>query len=280
MRTLTILILLTITLQSFGQKQPAFFLESQFKDYVPISPIEYEQKFVVIDTAGNFDTLTVKQLAKDKQSILKFLQNEAVSVQITTYDKSGNISYGPASVTGEKGSYTVIMDYVKFTTLKIPNESGGCDGFAKVGVGLRIRANIETRKSGLNLGGLFGIGLQAEQNKLSGTLTIDVIGMESKEVTSLIPLPSEISPASIQNVLQSMAAIKAQIYNSETRLYPQIIAVKRTDGSCSIDDVLKKFNENEAPAKNIYLTPQQQQQLQQQIQQQQQFQQQQQQQRR
>ncbi len=275
MKKNVIAIFLTLTsLMAFGQKQPTFFLESQFKDYIPISPIEYEQKFVMIDTAGHFDTLTVKQLAEDKHSILKFLQNEAVSVQITTYNSSGEIIYGPASVTGEKGSYTVIMDYVKFTTLKIPNDQGGCDGFAKVGVGLRIRANIETRKKGLNLGGLFAIGLQAEQNKLSGTLTIDVIGMESKEVTSLIPLPSEISPASIQSVLQSMAAIKAQLYNSETRLYPQIVAVKRTKGTCSIDDVLNKFNENESPVKNIYMTPQQQQQLQQQIQQQQQFQQQ------
>lgn len=275
MKKTTITILLALSsLITFGQKQPTFFLESQFKDYVPISPIEYEQKFVMIDTTGHFVTLTIKQLAEDKQSILKFLQNEAVSVQITTYNDSGQITYGPASLTGEKGSYTVIMDYVKFTTLKIPNDQGGCDGFAKVGIGLRIRANIETRKKGLNLGGLFAIGLQAEQNKLTGTLTIDVIGMESKEITSLIPLPSEISSASIQSVLQSMAAIKSQLYNSETRLYPQIVAVKRTKGTCSIDDVLNKFNEKDTPIRSIYMTPKQQQQLQQQIQQQKQYQQQ------
>ncbi len=274
------ILLLTIVLYcatTYAQKNPKFYLADQFEEYVPISPIEYEQDFIVVDTAGNFDTLTMKQLSEDKQSILKFLPNEAVSSQIATYNAEGGITYGVAGVTGEKGSYTVIMDYVKFTTLKITNENGGCDGFAKVGIGLRVRANIETRKAGLNLGGLFGIGLQAEKNKLTGTLTIDIIGMESKEITSLVPLPSEISPASIQNILQSMAAIKAQIYNSETRLYPQIIAIKKTAGECSIDDILNKIIDEEAPVKSIYLTPQQQIQ-QQQIQQQQQYQQQQQQQ--
>jgi hypothetical protein len=265
MKKIFISVIVVITcFSAIGQKSPNFYLESQFKDFVPISPIEYEQNFIVINDDGVSDTLTVKQLAEDKESILKLMPNEAVSAQITTYNSSGQITYGPASITGEKGSYTVIMDYVKFTTAKVPNGEEGCLGFAKVGIGLRIRANIETRKAGLNLGGLFNIGLQAEKNKLSGTLTMDIIGMESKEVTSLIPLPSEISLASISNVLQSMSAIKAQIYNSETRLYPQIIAIKTTDGSCGIEQILKRFEENEPPAKTLYLTPTQQQQIQQQ----------------
>ncbi|MEM9935652.1 MAG: hypothetical protein AAF824_18645 [Bacteroidota bacterium] len=272
MRThLFILLQLAACVCIYAQKTPTYYLENSFQDYIPISPIEYEQKFLVIGTDGNFDTLTVKQLAEDKGSILKFLQNEAVAVQISKYESSGKISYAPSSISGEKGSYSVIMDYVKFTTLKIPNQQNGCDGFAKVGIGLRVRASIETRKKKLNLGGLIGLGVQADRNKLTGTISIDVIGIESKEVTSLLPLPTEISSSSIQTVLQAMAAMKAQIYNPETRLYPQIVAVKKTQGECSVNDVLQRIQVNDLPAPSIFLTPQQQETLQPQIQQQQEF---------
>ncbi|MCG3164481.1 MAG: hypothetical protein POELPBGB_00235 [Bacteroidia bacterium] len=257
---------------SYAQKKGAFILESQFKDFVPISPLEYDQKVIVIDTLGRYDTLSVKQLAVSKRSILNFLPNEAVFVSVKKNDMSGSISYGPASVTAESGSYSVTVDYCKFTTLKIFNSSGTtCDGFTKVGVGLRITANVQTTKAGLNLGNLFGLGLAAQMNKLSGTMSIDVIGMESQEITTLIPLPSEISPTSIQNALQAMATIKSKIYDNSTRLYPQIVAVKRSEGDCSVNDFIKKIGEDTdvQPVGTIYLDQLQQQQLQQPLQQQQ-----------
>lgn len=253
---LSILLILLLQVSLFSQKKrgdtPEYLTEAQFKDYIPISPIEYEQGFEIVDSTGESMFITMRQLAFNKTAIINFLKNEAVSVQISSFNSEGKISYGPASISGEKGSYRVVMDYVKFNTLKVKNEKGGCDGFTKVGVGLRLRADIVTYKANLNLGGLFGIGVEAEAGNLAGSLTIDVIGMESKEITSLIPLPSEISSASIQSAIQAMAAIKSQIYNDEVSLYPQILAVKKTSGTCGINDILKDLTPNSSQTQKMY----------------------------
>lgn len=221
----------------------AFLLQNQFKDYIPISPIEYEQEVIIYDSslALKFDTLTIKELSGNKKKSLCFLPNEAVYVTVQKIDAAGGISYGPASITASRGNYTVIMDYCKFTTLKATNGKD-CAGFTKVGIGLRITANIQTVEAGINTGSLFGLGVAAQMGKLRGTMSIDVIGMESNQITDLIPLPSEISPTSIQNSLQALAAIKTKIYDEHTRLFPQIIAIKKSEGDCSVFDILKNMD--------------------------------------
>ncbi len=125
-KILTTVLLSTLMLTSvFGQKkkgksEDGFLLEKQFKDYIPISPIEYEQTVVIYDSTkkSKFDTISIKELAADKKKIIKFLPNEAVYVTVRKVDMDGSISYGPASITAKSGNYTVIMDYCKFTTLK------------------------------------------------------------------------------------------------------------------------------------------------------------------
>lgn len=280
MKRITLLLSLLITVfqaSVFGQKnknkkEGTFLLQNQFKDYIPISPIEYEQDVIIYDSSltTKFDTLSVKELSGNKKKILTFLPNEAVYVTVQKIDASGNISYGPASITASSGNYTVIMDYCKFTTLKALNGQNSCAGFTKVGVGLRITANIQTLEAGLNTGSLFGLGLAAQLGKLKGTMSIDVIGMESSQITDLIPLPSEISPTSIQNALQALAAIKTKIYDLQTRLFPQIVAIKKSEGDCSVFDILKNMDkeiEKQQQQQQQQQKQQQQQQIQQQIQQ-------------
>lgn len=244
---ITLILFVCICLSSFGQKadKDGFLAEDQFQGFIPISPVDYEAEVVVVDTFGNYDTLSVKRLAFYQGRIIKFLPNEAVYVSITKVNSEGGISYGPATASASSGIYTVTLDYAKFTTLKVyNNSSGNCDGFAKVGVGLRITANIETKKKNLDIGNLFGLGLAAKDGKLTGTLSLDVIGLESPEITSVIPLPSEISPSSIQNVLQAISTIKSKIYDENTRLYPQIISVKSSQG-CSPSSIIKQIDERE-----------------------------------
>ncbi len=245
-RKILILILVLGYSLLYGQnKKDGFLVDSQFKDFIPIPPIEYEAEVIVIDSLGEYDTISVKRLSFYKNRIIQFLPNEAVYVTITKIDSEGAISYGPASVSVSKGQYTVTLDYAKFTTLKVyDGASGSCDGFAKVGVGLRVTANIKTNKSNLDIGSLFGLGLAAKRDKLVGTLSVDVIGLESQEITTIIPLPSEISPSSIQTVLQSIATIKSKIYDAHTRLYPQIVSVKNTSG-CTASSIIKQIDEKE-----------------------------------
>lgn len=229
--------------KSKGEEASTFVAQNLFKDYVPVSPIEFEQDVIIYDASlpGKFDTLSLKELSASKKKVIEFLPNESVFVSVQKTDAAGNVTLAPASITAAKGTYTVIIDYCKFTSLKSIKKENTCIGFAKVGVGLRITANIETSEDGISTGSLFGLGLAAEMGKLKGTMSLEVIGMESSQISELIPMPSDIGQTAIQNALQSLAAIKTKIYDEKTRLYPQIMAVKRAEGECTIFDVLKNL---------------------------------------
>lgn len=224
-----------------GNNSPKFLLESQFQDYIPVSPVDYDEEVEIYDAASDtFTKLRIKKLAAKKETITQFLSNEAVATYLQQNDMDGSVKFGPASFTGAKGSYTVLYDYCKFATLKVVKPDGTCPGFVKVGVGLRIRANIQTFEANVDVSSLFGLAVQASNKKLAGQFSVDVIGMESPKITDLLTLPIDISQSSVQTALQSMAAIKSKIYDAETRLYPQIVAVKKSNGGCSVFDILDK----------------------------------------
>jgi len=219
-----------------------FVSEAQFKDYIPISPMEFEQDVVVFDeNKGRFDTLSIKELATRKRGIIRFLPNETVYSTLEKKDGSAELKFGPAALTGAQGSYTITLDYAKFTTLKYNIDQENCAGFSKVGVGMRITAKIVTFEAGLEVSSLFSLGVAAKAGKLTGQLSIDVIGMESPKITDLITLPVDISEASIQTALQSLSSIKSKMYDEETNLFPQILAIKKTNGGCSVFELLDKI---------------------------------------
>jgi len=226
---------------SFGQTK--FLLDNQFKDYIPISAIEFESPIIIADSIGSFDTLSTKELSTNRLKLQKFLNDYSVYVTIEKADTSGKIEYAVASASVEKGSYTVVVDFVKYNTVSLILNDNTCGGFGKVGVGMRLRANVETKKSGLNIGNLFGLALAAQKEKITGTLTFEIIGIDSKDIINLIPLPSEISTSSIANALQAMATIKSKLDDPETRLHPKLVSIKLTgSGQCGIDGLIKQVD--------------------------------------
>jgi len=258
----------SIFAQKRNKKDPpmgTFVSEAQFKDYIPISPLEFEQDVIIYDTRKKaFDTLSIKELATRKEEIIRFLPNETVYSTLEKKDGSFELKFGPATLTGEAGAYTVTLDYAKFTTLKY-KIGVDCAGFTKVGVGMRITAKITTYEKGIDVSSLFGLGVAAKLNRISGQLSIDIIGMESSQITDLITLPVDISESSIQTALQSLSAIKSKMYDEKTNLFPQILAIKKTGGTCSVFDLLDKIDNSVANTiKTTNLPPKQQQQQQQQ----------------
>lgn len=251
---LAVLVVVT-TLAAQAQKTPIFQEDKIFRGaFMPISPIDFDQPVEVVRPNGQTEILMVKQLVFDKSTVLRLLPNESVAISLGRYDANGQINYGPASVAGEVGTYVITVDYAKFATQKIEGAQGECSGFAKLGVAVRFTANIQTTKAGINLGSLFALGVAATGQQLSGTMSLDVIGIEGEEVTNLIPMPMEVSQSAIQNILQAISVIKAKIYRQETRLYPQILAVQRVEGTCEITTMVKKVSERlQEPFMRLYL---------------------------
>ncbi len=93
-----------------------------------------------------------------------------------------------------------------------------------VGIGLRIQASVTALKDSVNLGSLYGLGAAASQNKLSGTLIIQSLGISGENISPIIPIPDRINESTIQAAMQSLATIKSKIYDKKTKITPQVVA--------------------------------------------------------
>lgn len=194
-----------------------------FRGFEPTDPTEYAETVpIVID--GKIVFKEIKLLSTEQ--MLSFLNNETVLVSIGQFTAEGGISYSPITISSKGSSYKITMDYMKSATLPVKDSlNENIIGLRRVGVGLRLISLITAFEAGINIGDLSSIGIAAKTGKASGTLMVEVIGIKSKDVTTLIPLPSEINQTTIQNAMQALATIKSKIYDLETKLYPQVMAI-------------------------------------------------------
>lgn len=194
--------------------------------YLPIEPV-YHTTVEVYDPGGKtMERVYWSSLADTTKRSLLPIQSAQVSVR--KIESNASLGYLNSTISGEKGEYVVVMDYMKYRVESITDSSQTSDriiGNAKIGVGLRIKARVSTSKKNLNLGSLLGLGIEARRENLSGSISVDVIGIDSRDVTNLIPLTSEIDQTSIQSALQALASIKAKIYEEKTMLTPHVVAV-------------------------------------------------------
>lgn len=158
--------------------------------------------------------------------IREALPLQSAQVTLIQNDTNTGMQYLTGSISNKKGNYTVIMDYMKYRVEPVYGKTfGKYLGNAKIGVGLRIKANIDTMDSDLNLGSLLAIGIQASKGDLKGSISIEVIGIDSSDVTNLIPLTAEIDQTSIQSALQALASIKTKIYDNNSIITPHLVAI-------------------------------------------------------
>jgi len=168
------------------------------------------------------------QSLPDAKSTRRLLPLQTAQFAVRKTDVSGQVTYLVSSLSGERGSYEVIMDYMKYRVEDAYGANGDCIGNARVGVGLRIKALVVTNKANLNFGSITAIGLQASLGHLSGGISVDVVGIDSEAVTNLIPLTSEIDETAIQSALQALASIKSKLWEDDTTITPHVVAIRQS----------------------------------------------------
>jgi hypothetical protein len=194
--------------------------------YQPIDPLPVQKVMVYDPSEDKYKEKYWLSLNDDEKRSLLSLQSAQVSV--SKNDISGKVTYLTSYLSGAHGSYTVIMDYMKYRVADVADpDTKEFIGNGRIGVGLRIKAVVVTSDVNLNLGSLMAIGLEAKRGNLSGGISVDVIGIDSADVTNLIPLTSEIDQTSIQSALQALASIKAKIHEENTVITPHLVAINQ-----------------------------------------------------
>ena len=206
-----------------------------YKGYQPIEPVP--SKTVEIYDKAKQGFSIVPWASLNDSIVRTLLPNQSAQVALRSTDIYGKVSYLPASVTYEAGSYEVIMDYMKYLIEDVIVDSVYI-GSGRTGIGLRIRASVNTKKANLNLSGLANLGVEASKNNLSGLLTVDIVGIDSKDITSYLPLTAKLDETSIQNALQAIATIKSKIWDDDVKITPHLIAINQN--KISTEEILRE----------------------------------------
>jgi hypothetical protein len=214
-------------------------------DFRPIDPITQDTFFVPYDSKGKTEwrLLYWSELAKNVKEINKYLPIHSAAIFIQKKDASGNAKFMTNTVTAEAGSYRVLMDFMKFRMEPMygapntdPSQGTEYYGTGKVGVGMRVSIDLLTKKAAVDLSSLLAIGVAAKLGEVQGSLTVDVIGVDSKDITNLIPLNAVVDESSIQQTMQALASIKTKIHDDGVLLTPHIVAVRPSAASSSKEE--------------------------------------------
>lgn len=145
-------------------------------------------------------------------------------VSVLKVDGIVSAGFVSSKYSAEAGRYKTTLDYAKFRDDVMGEKSTP----VRVGVGVRIVADITTTKADIDLGSIFAIAFAAKAGYLKGQIEVLKIGLDSPSFTLVLPPPTEINDTSLQNALQAVAAIRAKLYDADTKLTPHILAVQTT----------------------------------------------------
>lgn len=94
-----------------------------------------------------------------------------------------------------------------------------------VGIGLRVVADIEVLEGKVDITGLAAIGSAAQLKKVSGTLSVQTLGINGEQVASALPIQSELNQTTAQNAIVSVASIKTLLYDNGISKRPRVVGL-------------------------------------------------------
>jgi len=192
------------------------------KDFISLSvPANFQGQMKYLDATDKVTQLWVSDVKHDA-SLLHSFPNVVSSVTLFEVDKGGSLSLLGNNFSARNTTYVVIYDFTQTQTLQLSDDK--VVYFALIGVSVRMVARIKTKTAGINLTNLFGLGIAANSKKVTGTLEVRTNGICSQKINGIIPVTSDLSPASIENALQAVATIKSHIYDPDTKITPQFLA--------------------------------------------------------
>lgn len=195
-------------------------------------------KITFFDKNGASITKAWPELSNDE--IRKLLPNIITDISVARKDSSGTLTYLVAKAATQVGEYRVTVDFTKYRPESaIDAVSKEKLGDARIGVGLRMTAEIQTSTANVDLGSVFALGIAAANNRLKGTLSVHVIGVGAVGVDDLVVSNTKLDETSVQRTIEGMTAIKAKIADPSTTLTPQILWVKPTSAKVSPKEIPK-----------------------------------------
>lgn len=228
--------------------------------YIPLDPLA-----VVTTKATNCIELEKLGVSITYKNLLESFPDQAARIAVGKVDASGSLVFGPFQASASRGAYQVVLDYVNVDTRGItmwvrrttsegkpisvfasysgdsryevlgsesslPSDAPPADAELVVfpvyiGIGLRLTASVVVSEAGAKLSSLGALAAEAKAGKLSGSLVVQTLGVSGRTVSTALPLPSDLSEATVQQAILALASIKAALYDSTTQVEPRVVGI-------------------------------------------------------
>jgi hypothetical protein len=126
----------------------------------------------------------------------------------------------------QKGTYRIVIDFLRYMTQTVTDVDGSILGRCVVGVGLRTVADVNNFTSS-GEATLIALSAKASANQADGKLRFDSIGIASDDVSALMPTNVSLDESGVVQASAATAAIKGLMKDDQnTKLVPHVIAVQ------------------------------------------------------
>lgn len=125
----------------------------------------------------------------------------------------------------DKGTYRIVIDFLRYMTQSVVDENNTVIGRCVVGVGLRTVADINNFTAN-GEASLVALAAKAQANQADGKLRFDSIGIATDDVSALMPTSASLDESGIVDAAAATAAIKGLMKDERTLLVPHVIAVQ------------------------------------------------------
>jgi len=176
-------------------------------------------------------------LSLSSNDIRRRLTSTETLISVERRDSSGGFSYLGSGGKVSRGTYRVTFDYANYTNQRVTfiNDESA---IGRIGVGLRITADLEIKKNGVDLSGLIPIALAAEDNKVSGQLSFLVYGISNDKVGLAVPSQAILDVNSVQKSFEAAAAVRILFGLEDTLLEPYLLGISEVESTLA-DEALE-----------------------------------------
>ena len=147
---------------------------------------------------------------------LKLSDFNIITTTVIVTDEDKNI--GGFGIKFEKKAYQIIYSFENYI---IAFDNLGTK--YRIGASIEVIANIFVKKKRVNLSDLFSLAINAEKNKISGSLSLTAKGFNSDNIYGLFNIGSNIDRSSIQQILKNVGIMISKFSDKTIRLKPVIL---------------------------------------------------------
>ncbi|MDO8374014.1 MAG: hypothetical protein Q7K57_20145 [Burkholderiaceae bacterium] len=152
--------------------------------------------------------------------INKLLPNISTQIGFLSGHQSGSVGgiFGASSHREH-----IAIDFMKYRSEDIVDAAQNTIAYARVGAGMRLIIDVVTTEASIG-GSLISLAVSAKAGRTSGSISVDVVGINAKDITLSMPFTTDLSEGSIQKIIEALAIVKSKISDDATTLTPQYIA--------------------------------------------------------